>query len=464
MSYFKYFLFVIFFVHFQIHSQTNLSVGSGENLTVSSGEILTINNVTFEPTTTVSFSNTNITESTNSANTTNIDNINKVLRSSGSIKNFTGQITVGYTAAQLNGINESSLQLSFFDLVWNPSVSSVVNTGSKTVRSSFSGISFSEITLQGTVTTTPTTTPITTPSSSGGGGGVTVNTDRDGDGIPNSEDAFPDEPNEWLDTDGDGIGDNADLDDDNDGISDLHEGLCFTDPKDPFDVPGDYDADGLPNCIDLDDDADGYSDEDELLCGSNPLDETATPIDTDEDFLANCIDPDDDNDSYLDADDAFPLNELEWVDTDGDEIGNNEDTDDDNDCYSDTLEVSQGSDPLDSSSIPADADLDCIPDELDPDDNNDGYPDGQVLISEFVSPNGDGINDTWLVKEINRYPNNEVRILTRSGFEVFYTQGYKNDWSGTRNGSPLPEGSYYYRIDLEGNGSIEFEGWLYLSR
>ena len=285
-----------------------------------------------------------------------------------------------------------------------------------------------------------------------------------GDGIPNSEDTFPDDPNEWLDTDGDGIGDNADLDDDNDGISDLHEGLCFTDPKDPFDVPGDYDADGLPNCIDLDDDADGYSDEDELLCGSNPLDETATPVDTDGDFLANCIDPDDDNDSYLDADDVFPLNELEWVDTDGDEIGNNEDTDDDNDCYSDTLEVSQGSDPLDPSSIPEDADLDCIPDELDPDDNNDGYPDGQVLISEFVSPNGDGINDTWLVKEINRYPNNEVRIFTRSGFEVFYSQGYKNDWSGTRNGSPLPEGSYYYRIDLEGKGSIEFEGWLYLSR
>ena len=81
-----------------------------------------------------------------------------------------------------------------------------------------------------------------------------------------------------------------------------------------------------------------------------------------------------------------------------------------------------------------------------------------------MSPNGDGINDTWLVKEINRCPNNEVRIFTRSGFEVFYSQGYKNDWSGKRNGSPLPEGSYYYRIDIEGKGSIEFEGWLYLSR
>ena len=126
--------------------------------------------------------------------------------------------------------------------------------------------------------------------------------------------------------------------------------------------------------------------------------------------------------------------------------------------------MSQGSDPLDPSSIPADADLDCIPDELDPDDNNDGYPDGQVLISEFVSPNSDGINDTWQIIEIDRYPNNQVWIFTRTGYEVFNTQNYRNSWSGTKDGVPLPEGSYYYRIDLDGNSAIDFEGWLYLTR
>jgi len=47
--------------------------------------------------------------------------------------------------------------------------------------------------------------------------------DRDGDGIPDDEDAFPNDPNEWLDTDGDGIGDNEDTDDDGDGIPDEDE-------------------------------------------------------------------------------------------------------------------------------------------------------------------------------------------------------------------------------------------------
>jgi len=44
--------------------------------------------------------------------------------------------------------------------------------------------------------------------------------DTDGDGVPDSEDDFPNDPNEQVDSDRDGIGDNADTDDDNDGIPD----------------------------------------------------------------------------------------------------------------------------------------------------------------------------------------------------------------------------------------------------
>lgn len=53
--------------------------------------------------------------------------------------------------------------------------------------------------------------------------------DRDDDGVPDDDDAFPWDPNEWEDTDGDGIGDNADPDDDDDGIPDDQD----PDPKDP---------------------------------------------------------------------------------------------------------------------------------------------------------------------------------------------------------------------------------------
>ena len=44
-----------------------------------------------------------------------------------------------------------------------------------------------------------------------------IDKDTDGDGRDDAGDAFPDDPKEWLDTDGDKIGDNADIDKDNDG-------------------------------------------------------------------------------------------------------------------------------------------------------------------------------------------------------------------------------------------------------
>jgi len=47
--------------------------------------------------------------------------------------------------------------------------------------------------------------------------------DSDGDGVPDNQDAFPTDPNEFLDTDGDGYGNNADTDDDNDGMPDTWE-------------------------------------------------------------------------------------------------------------------------------------------------------------------------------------------------------------------------------------------------
>ena len=49
--------------------------------------------------------------------------------------------------------------------------------------------------------------------------------DGDGDNVPDLIDAFPTDPNEWVDSDGDGIGNNADPDDDNDGILDVNDPL-----------------------------------------------------------------------------------------------------------------------------------------------------------------------------------------------------------------------------------------------
>ena len=101
--------------------------------------------------------------------------------------------------------------------------------------------------------------------------------DSDGDGVINSEDAFPLDDSEWLDSDGDCVGDNAD---------------AF-----PFDPDETIDSDG-----------DGIGDNSDPC----PFDETN-----------NCVDSD--GDGFPDGDDAFPDDPNEWLDSDGDGVGDNAD-------------------------------------------------------------------------------------------------------------------------------------------
>lgn len=71
--------------------------------------------------------------------------------------------------------------------------------------------------------------------------GTFVPQDNDGDGVPNAKDAFPLVSSEWFDTDGDGVGNNADTDDDGDGMSDAFE---LANNLDPLSADGSYDYDG----------------------------------------------------------------------------------------------------------------------------------------------------------------------------------------------------------------------------
>ena len=82
-------------------------------------------------------------------------------------------------------------------------------------------------------------------------------TDVDGDTVPDVDDLFPEDPAEWADYDADGIGDNADTDDDNDGMSDAWEERYGLDP--------------LADDAALDADGDGVSNLDEYTAGSDPL-------------------------------------------------------------------------------------------------------------------------------------------------------------------------------------------------
>jgi hypothetical protein len=102
--------------------------------------------------------------------------------------------------------------------------------------------------------------------------------DSDQDGVANSEDAFPNDPNESEDTDRDLIGNNADNDDDGDQYLDADEIASGSDPLNSESLPLDTDGDYISNVTDADDDNDGVSDIDELAGGSDPLDRNSIPV------------------------------------------------------------------------------------------------------------------------------------------------------------------------------------------
>ena len=146
-------------------------------------------------------------------------------------------------------------------------------------------------------------------------------TDTDSDGIGDNSDT-DDDGDGWLDsielicetnpllsqsipldTDLDLECDIIDLDDDNDGFSDI-EDWSSLDANEWIDTDGD----GIGNNADTDDDGDGISDSDEILAKTNPL-------------LA-----DSDNDGYIDSEDMFPNDTSEWLDSDGDGKGDESDS------------------------------------------------------------------------------------------------------------------------------------------
>lgn len=75
----------------------------------------------------------------------------------------------------------------------------------------------------------------------------------------------------------------------------------------------------------------------------------------------------------------------------------------------------------------------------------------ELPVTNAFTPNGDGYQDTWEIPILapDKYRNCKVIVFNRWGNQVFYSQGYKQQWDGTTNGKPLPTGTYYYTIILD---------------
>ena len=75
-----------------------------------------------------------------------------------------------------------------------------------------------------------------------------------------------------------------------------------------------------------------------------------------------------------------------------------------------------------------------------------------ILPNNILTANADGKNDTWVIKYLERYPDNEVTVIDRAGRVVFKAKNYQNNWTGDLSGSPLAEDTYYYIIKLKKDG------------
>lgn len=93
--------------------------------------------------------------------------------------------------------------------------------------------------------------------------------------------------------------------------------------------------------------------------------------------------------------------------------------------------------------------------------------DGPVWIPEAISVNGDGHNETFVIRGIEDYRNSTLMIYSRAGQLIYKSEDYNNDWAGRaynsslQDGTVLPTGTYYYVLHLGGTNRY-IKGFVYL--
>ncbi|MGM0649200.1 MAG: gliding motility-associated C-terminal domain-containing protein, partial [Bacteroidota bacterium] len=86
-----------------------------------------------------------------------------------------------------------------------------------------------------------------------------------------------------------------------------------------------------------------------------------------------------------------------------------------------------------------------------------------LYIPNSFTPNGDGYNDTWVLRNIEAYPSAMVQVFAKDGRILFEANGGYTPWDGTYNGKDVPSGTYYYVVDLN-NGDEPYKGSLTILR
>ena len=336
-----------------------------------------------------------------------------------------------------------------------------------------------------------------TPENPGGNITNPLDPDTDGDGVTDGDEALdgtdPNNPCELIAASQTVTAEVvwASLDCDNDGLTNGEETTGNDDPSTPANPGGD-----ITNPLDPDTDGDGVTDGDEAEDGTNPNDPcdlvlasvTLTPDAawttadcdgdgvTNGDELADGTNPSDPCDLVTASQTATPAAAWNSADCDGDGVTNGDETTDgtnpldpcdfrllsqtvapgaawnaadcDGDGISNGEEVTNGSDPQNG----------CSPNPC------------TIDAPQAFTPDGDGINDTFVIEGAETFPDNEIVIFNRWGNVVYSTRNYQNDWRGTSNsglnvdGDELPTGTYYYVFDTNGEKNETLKGYVYIQR
>ncbi len=87
----------------------------------------------------------------------------------------------------------------------------------------------------------------------------------------------------------------------------------------------------------------------------------------------------------------------------------------------------------------------------------------EIVVTDLFTPNGDGVNETWVIEFLDNVGPYTLQVFTRGGLEVLNSQNYSNDWDGThyKSGKKLPDGTYYYIIRTDNN---EYTGAVTIKR
>ena len=89
----------------------------------------------------------------------------------------------------------------------------------------------------------------------------------------------------------------------------------------------------------------------------------------------------------------------------------------------------------------------------------------QCFAPNVITPNGDGLNDGFRIPCVDQLEEpSELKIFNRWGDIVYQTADYRNEWTGTFNGKPLPPGTYCYMLRVGNDQTKCLQGYFQMLR